>query len=257
MKIAHEKLIKLRQLERQTLSDILTHLQVIQDKKYFLKLGYSSLFKYCTKELGYSESAAYRRIKALKLCTHNPGVKEKIKSGSLNLTQVADAQKVFEAAKCRDKNVQNSLLTRIQNESSTTSENTLRSHFNLPPKSKRIELCVSDDTRDKWSELKSRMAHLGLNEEDLFKRLIEDKLQDLKKITKTNKSTRASKNQRHVSAANRKLVLQRAQHICEYPGCHSTYALEIDHIRPISQGGQSEFENLRLLCRAHNQWRTL
>jgi hypothetical protein len=35
--------------------------------------------------------------------------------------------------------------------------------------------------------------------------------------------------------------------------CSSRYRLEIDHIIPWAKGGQSTRENLRLLCRAHNQ----
>jgi 5-methylcytosine-specific restriction endonuclease McrA len=36
--------------------------------------------------------------------------------------------------------------------------------------------------------------------------------------------------------------------------CGSQYALEIDHIMPLALGGSNEPQNLRLLCRAHNQF---
>ena len=36
--------------------------------------------------------------------------------------------------------------------------------------------------------------------------------------------------------------------------CGSTTRLELDHITPIAQGGKTTPENLRLLCRAHNQY---
>jgi hypothetical protein len=36
--------------------------------------------------------------------------------------------------------------------------------------------------------------------------------------------------------------------------CESTRRLEIDHIRPVALGGETQPENLRLLCRAHNQY---
>ncbi len=35
--------------------------------------------------------------------------------------------------------------------------------------------------------------------------------------------------------------------------CGSRWRVEIDHVTPRSRGGQSTLENLRLLCRAHNQ----
>ena len=40
---------------------------------------------------------------------------------------------------------------------------------------------------------------------------------------------------------------------CTHPGCDSTHFLEYDHIKPLTLGGKTTFENLRLLCRAHNQ----
>lgn len=37
--------------------------------------------------------------------------------------------------------------------------------------------------------------------------------------------------------------------------CGSREFLEIDHIQPFARGGPSDRTgNLRLLCRAHNQW---
>jgi hypothetical protein len=39
--------------------------------------------------------------------------------------------------------------------------------------------------------------------------------------------------------------------------CNSTLRIEIDHIRPVALGGENSTENLRLLCRAHNQRRNI
>jgi len=36
--------------------------------------------------------------------------------------------------------------------------------------------------------------------------------------------------------------------------CPSRSALEFDHIEPVARGGQSTVQNLRLRCRAHNQY---
>jgi len=40
---------------------------------------------------------------------------------------------------------------------------------------------------------------------------------------------------------------------CKCVWCGSTHALEIDHILPQAVGGESSFENMRLLCRSCNQ----
>ena len=36
--------------------------------------------------------------------------------------------------------------------------------------------------------------------------------------------------------------------------CEAASRLEFDHIEPIAKGGQSTTSNLRLRCRAHNQY---
>ncbi|MDZ4677072.1 MAG: HNH endonuclease signature motif containing protein [Oligoflexia bacterium] len=48
-------------------------------------------------------------------------------------------------------------------------------------------------------------------------------------------------------------VWQRDKGKCTYPKCESRYFLEYDHISPIVLGGKTCAENLRLLCKAHNQ----
>jgi 5-methylcytosine-specific restriction endonuclease McrA len=42
---------------------------------------------------------------------------------------------------------------------------------------------------------------------------------------------------------------------CAMPGCGSIERLQLDHIIPLSRGGQSVEGNVRLLCRYHNSQR--
>ena len=74
------------QKERQINIQVLQHLQEIEKRKLYLDRGFPSLFEYAVKELGYSHSAAYRRIKTMRLCRDIPQAASKIKTGSLNLT---------------------------------------------------------------------------------------------------------------------------------------------------------------------------
>ena len=92
----HQKILKLVSAEKKILVAILSHLEEINRRKLFLEFGHDSLLKYCVKELGYSESAAFRRIKALRLSQVVPEVAQAIEEGSLNLSQVATAQSLFE-----------------------------------------------------------------------------------------------------------------------------------------------------------------
>ena len=81
--------------ERQVLSDFLHHLREIEIRKLFLKRGYPSLFAFMTQELGYSESAAGRRIQTMRLIKDIPEVEEKIKSGKISLSVASQMQGFF------------------------------------------------------------------------------------------------------------------------------------------------------------------
>ena len=92
------------QKERQINLQVLQHLQEIEKRKLYLKRGFSSLFEYAVKELGYSESSAYRRIKAMKLCKELPETKTQISTGKLNLCTASKLQTVFEKQEKQIKN---------------------------------------------------------------------------------------------------------------------------------------------------------
>ena len=48
---------------------VIDHLREIQKRRLYLRRGFSSLFDYSVRELGYSDAAAWRRIKAMRLCS--------------------------------------------------------------------------------------------------------------------------------------------------------------------------------------------
>ena len=84
------------QKERNLHIQILTHLKEIHSRKLYLKMGFSSLFDYCHKELDYSEGAAYRRIQAMKLCRELPETESHLQTGKLSLTVASELQTFFE-----------------------------------------------------------------------------------------------------------------------------------------------------------------
>jgi hypothetical protein len=57
----------------------------------------------------------------------------------------------------------------------------------------------------------------------------------------------------------RREVWERDGHQCAFVGengrrCEARRGLECDHITPVARGGESTVANVRLLCRAHNQF---
>lgn len=88
----HELLSQLDKLtcrEREITVEILRHLNEVERRKLHLKLGYSSLFVYCTEKLGYSESAAGRRIQAARCMRRFHRVEQMLEKNELSLSTVS------------------------------------------------------------------------------------------------------------------------------------------------------------------------
>jgi hypothetical protein len=66
---------------------------------------------------------------------------------------------------------------------------------------------------------------------------------------------------RYIPAQEKRTVRERDPHECSWIDpktklkCRSKFMLEFDHIKPFGLEGSSTAENLRLLCRVHNQYR--
>ena len=75
---------------------VLDHLREIHTRHLHLRLGFSSLFDYAVRELGYSEGAAWRRIKAMRLCSQTAGTRERLQDRSLTLSAAALLQNTFD-----------------------------------------------------------------------------------------------------------------------------------------------------------------
>ena len=84
------------QKERDIHIQVLRHLAEIDSRKLFFSQGFFSLFDYAVRELGYSEGAAYRRIKAMKLCRELPETANRLQSGRLSLSAASQLQVFFE-----------------------------------------------------------------------------------------------------------------------------------------------------------------
>ena len=84
------------QKERDIHIQVLSYLAEIDSRKLYFRRGFSSLFDYAVRELGYSEGAAYRRVKAMKLCRDLPETEDRLQSGALSLSTACQLQVFFE-----------------------------------------------------------------------------------------------------------------------------------------------------------------
>ncbi|MGE0633981.1 MAG: HNH endonuclease [Pseudobdellovibrionaceae bacterium] len=301
--------------ERRITIEVLHHFRELERRKIFLEKGYPSLFAYIVKELGYSDSAAYRRIEAMRALKELPDIESKIESGSVNLTTLAKVQTYFKAEK-KDGNViskaqKTELLESLENRSTRDVEKVL---LELRPQSLQeekvrvvscehteLKLILSEELRGELDQIKNLLSHKypNMNYTDLIGVLAKNALQrldpNLKKREKPQKTKTTSnknssseteeksqpqnqrkatfspevsvhknnyeKQSRYILSDVKHQVWKRDRGQCTFKDhktgrvCGSKKFLEYDHVKPFALGGESTIENLRLLCRGHNQQR--
>jgi hypothetical protein len=255
--------------EREISLQLLHHLKEIERRRAFADLGYRSLFDYVTRELGYSDASAARRIRAARLIAHIPEIESKFESGLLNLNHIAMAAQLFKNEDISDKKIQMEVLGKMENKSSREAEKTLLEYkdaIQVPRETEKIisadittvKMNYSNETMTLLEELKSLLAHHRFSNDEMMKSIFKIALEEFKKRKfKTNaKFTAASPSPsvvRYIPAIVKKEVYLRDNGKCVK--CKGRYKLEYDHIRPYAMGGMSSVENLRLLCFSCNQRR--
>jgi hypothetical protein len=83
--------------ERHITLKVLHHLIEIDRRRLCLPYGYSSLFTYCVRRLGYSESAALRRIRTARCIREHPDIYDLLEAGELTMSTVAKLTGVLTA----------------------------------------------------------------------------------------------------------------------------------------------------------------
>lgn len=239
----------LAQKERTLTTQILWHLREIDHRKLYSDLKYSSLWEYTTKELGYSEGTAFRRITAARALGAMPELETKLNQGSLNLTALTSVLKEFKDESIEKKR---EIFAAIENKSPIEVKEIIRERAGKPKKKIAIE--VDEETLLLIQELKSLQPHKTDAVKEALKEAVEKaKQQRFKTFKNLNlqlevKSKVAKKSS--IRNIQRELFVK-AGHQCQ--NCHSKHALEIDHIHPKALGGSNHSTNLRILCRNCNQ----
>jgi 5-methylcytosine-specific restriction endonuclease McrA len=279
--------------ERELTVQILHYLQEINRRRYFAKRGYPSLFEYAVKELKYSESQAHRRIAAMRLVNDIPEVEEKLSNGHLTLATVAQAQTFFRQESkatgiARNNDQKRDLLKKLEGKSKRTVEKTLielcpklvQSRETLKPIATEfyeLKITMTQSQQQKLERLKELKNTQSTAEIiDWMMDLALTKVDPLKKpkvgyskAKRSNSETQKKSAQRAVSIpgkVNRYIPRDFKQNLwirsggqCEFVDhlterrCECRMHLQIDHIQPIGLGGKTAQENLRLVCRSHNQ----
>jgi hypothetical protein len=127
-----------------------------------------------------------------------------------------------------------------------------------------VRFFVKERVRDEW-RLAKRIAvgraGRGLTEGQAFSSVVADYVKrydrdDLsgRKLRRVRRAgpTSAKPDSRGIPAEVRRLVMQRAEGHCEFPGCPVGTMLQFCHITPHAEGGDREPGNFVVLCRHHH-----
>ncbi len=173
------ELRKLVSHERNVLTEVLWHLKEVEKRRLFADEGYPSLFEYAVKGLGYSESAAFRRISAMRLLKSLSApevekVESLIQSGVLNLSKLTMAQEHFKYLKKKGEMVDSIKKEKILADLQLKSTRECEKYFvALAPEAKsreriraltetesEIRIIVSNELLKKIEQFKNLQSHV-------------------------------------------------------------------------------------------------
>lgn len=186
--------------ERKITTEILQYLREVERRQIYAKRGYSSLFEFTTKFLGYSEGAAARRISAMRLLKDIPEIERKIMTGELNLTSLAKVQSFLKAEKKPSNEFKREVLARVESKSTREVERELLklNPEHVPQERVRpltettteIRIVVDQQLKADLDEIRSLWSHLNpsMNYAQVIKKMAQKILQEKSKTPKTRKT---------------------------------------------------------------------
>lgn len=283
------RLYELRKQERTLLVEFLEYLAELDRRRLYLELGFSSTFAYLTEHLGYTGSAAFRRMTAARLATSFPVVLDYLGDGRLCLTTLVELRDVLEpdrlgeildraagrteaqvrelVAALKPREPPPDLLRRLPGskpaEPATLPDTAgpavtspARPAPRIEPISEELRVLRVTVGRDFVADLESVRAALShqIPDGNLEKILHECVRRTLRACERRQRG----RGERYIPAAVRAEVWRRDQGRCTFVGtnghrCDSTHRIEIHHIHPFAKGGGATVENLTLLCGRHNR----
>jgi hypothetical protein len=282
-----DRVSRLRKIERSSLGVLLEHMAEVERRWARLPMKEPSLFAYCTRALGYSESEAYKRITVARLGAKFPIIIEAIKEGRVHLTTITILSPLFTASNCESLLAQAAGKTKrevqfIAADLSPRPDVPDSIHAGArgddydvidPLSSSRVRFTFTAGARllkmvDRARDILRHKAPTG-RLEDIFGESLDTLLEKkdperrLKRLEETGRQAPDPADcdpmSRRIPQGVRDAVWRRDGGQCSHQNpdgtrCPERGGLEFDHIVPHALGGPSNnAKNIRLLCRSHNR----
>ena len=155
---------QLRIDERKLDRKIVEYIGEIESRRLYAELGYPSVLEWLIKDLGYSESSAYRRTMAARAIRSIPQAAEKIEDGRLNLVALA---KVQSAIRCEEKRtgervsleLRSMMIAKTENKTLRETERIVATQFPDSVKSPGIQIVLTDEQLKDLERVRELKSH--------------------------------------------------------------------------------------------------
>lgn len=268
--------------ERESVADVVEHLAEMLRRNRVEDTGHHSLFAYCTRALRYSEAAAYARISAAKVSLKDPRVLADLRTGAVHLESVCrlaphmteeNSAHLLDLASGASKREVQALAASLGSPPPVERDvvrvveaEPLAPAAEIIPPPKRVRVAFTADEAflrllEKLRALRRHKFPEGRFEDLLMESMMIhlSRLEPHEQKPRRRNPASPPKKRRWIPREVRRRVWARDGGRCTFEGpdgtrCGNEHFLEYDHIIPFALGGRSDStDNIRLLCRAHNQ----
>ena len=274
-----EKISWIHTSENENMADILLYLDEVRFRDLHLERGYKSLYKFLADEHGYPKNQAYLRMRAAEALEIEPAVEDAVRSGRVCATYLqqavvairrenkrrrldGDYVRLFERRDLIQKIIATGEAKRTIAEFFPNLQLEIEESKPLAGKKTLLQFAVTEEDLkliERAKELLSNKVHDG-NLHDVVMEMVSltiKKLEPKKNATPDRTPTMKQREYRSVDMEG--ALYQQANHQCEYRSpdghrCDERRDLQVDHIIPIAHGGTDSFNNLRIVCGAHNRY---
>ncbi len=246
----HKDLLALAQQEREILAKVLWHFKEVRRRKLYADYQCGSLFEYAVKILKYSEGQASRRVSACKLLQELPEIAPQIESGEINLTQLGQVKGFFTDENILDPKTKMKVIGKVKGKTTRETEKILW-EMRSEEAPRRVTLVLKEETVQKLNQVRALKGHSCPDMDSLLMTMSATVMDLWNPIRGSRNMQPTEGSSRYVPVQVKSQVWERDKSKCR--NCGSTFALELDHIKPFAAGGKTTVENLRLLCRNCNQ----
>ena len=137
----HRNVVSLVGQERECTLSVVDHLIEVERRRLYAELGHSSIYGYCTEELGYSRTAANRRIVAARTVRRFPRTRRLLAERQLTLSTLAAIGRELDGDNCR------ALLSRVCGKSTEETGRAIAELRGIRPVREKIQQVVTVSSR--------------------------------------------------------------------------------------------------------------